>query len=568
MWRVVAVGISAVVALSLTPGATVGAFEHGETSSTSSSGCTPGENGCMPTPEQCATGNYNNFWDGGYTGRFAVCVSGGGHIVSYVGGEPGQLCGVAITNDVVVAQDEYGRDPNDCPKRPIDHNEAERTSNMKHFANVAPHAESTDQHAHSDLAFWGDRAFAGNYGGVRIFDISSPSRPKQLAELFCPARQNDVSVWDDILVVSVDRPLQSPRCGSGDPSSMTDPSAFEGLRIFSIKDILRTPPGPDGRVRVQPVATVPVDCGSHTNTLIPDVSNGRILVYVAATAYNPGPRCGHENALLYGYDPLHGKISIIEVPLARPQDARIVAEPKVQAPINGLEADEGIQMHRKSISCHDITMFIELKLAAASCISEAQLWDISDPAKPKTLEATHIDSRQVEFYHSAGFSWDGETVVFSDEPVQYDRCDSDSQRGRLWFYSVRDPSEPLGSFQIPRNEGEQVCYAHQFSVMPVPGRDILILGGYGGGVSVVDFTYPQNAQEIGFFDFDDSGVPSDTWTAYWYNGFIYAQDGLKWSAADAAPHRGFDIYHLMDPARDGARRFPYMNPQTQESFIR
>jgi gamma-glutamyltranspeptidase/glutathione hydrolase len=83
-------------------------------SSGTETGCVVGVDGCMPTPEQCATGRYNGHWDGGYAGRLAVCVGGGGHIVQYAGGDANLLCGAIIAADQLVA----GRwtDPNRCPR--------------------------------------------------------------------------------------------------------------------------------------------------------------------------------------------------------------------------------------------------------------------------------------------------------------------------------------------------------------------------------------------------------------------------------------------------------------------
>lgn len=539
--------------------------------------CTPGENGCLPTPEQCATGDYNNFWPGDSAGRFAVCVGAADYIAYYSGGDATTMCGTVIVADHLVSPyyyggDEYGSDPNDC-LRSTTLSTAERTANLKHVSNQAP-SEPSAANAQSDLAFWGKLAFAGNYKGVRIFDVSSAPNPKLVADLRCPASQNDVSVWEDVLVVSVDRPRTGPGCGSEalPADQQTNPTGFEGLRIFRISEIAAAAAETDDRVvqSVEPIATVPVDCGSHTNTLVPELDKNRVLVYVASTGYNPGPRCSIENAALFGYDPLHRKISIVEVALDAPDKARIISEPRIDAPV--FEGHHGHAygavtnpIPRKTISCHDINVFLEIGLAAASCLSEGQLWDISDPAHPKTLEAVHIDNDNVEFWHSASFTWDGKTVVFSDEsPVN--TCGTGTKTGRLWFYEVADPSRPLGSFQIPRAEENSPCFAHNFNLMPVVGRDIAVMGAYGGGVSVVDFTYPDNAQEIAFYDFD-SGTASDTWSAYWYNGYIYANDGLQWFGEQQRPHRGFDVFHLDDLAREGAKRFSYLNPQVQESLI-
>jgi hypothetical protein len=594
--RLAAATVCALPLLVAAPGtSTAGAALAGARAESEDSGCTPGENGCLPTPEQCSTGEYNGFWEGRSDSHFAVCVGGGGQIISYVGGTTSPLCGLSIVAGVVVAQDEHGRDPNDCPVTTTPADASPSSLNMTLRANVPPvPSPANANRRQTDLAFWEHLALAGSDEGVRVIDISSPERPRVIADLDCYGPQGDVSVYEDLVVLSVDRPMTTSGCaGSAEAKNPTDPTSFEGLRVFRLSDLLAAPPDVNGKVHVEPVATVPVDCGSHTNTLLPQPD--RVLVYVSATAYNPGPRCRNTTAPAYQppnpavrpYSPLHGKISIVEIPLADPPRARIVSEPLVEAPVYTLEPEEGTHYSNsrdgESISCHDITVSVELRRAAAACVSDGQLWDITDPVNPDTGNALHIDNRQVHFWHSAAFSSDGTVVVFGDEPNGggYPFCRGETTRGRLWFYRVpteheadRTPLLPhvsapvataLGSYQIPRSEGAQVCFAHNFNVVPMPGRDIAIVSAYGGGVSVVDFTYPDEAREIAYFDVDDpaEGAPSMSWSAYWYNGLIYSNDGLN-----SGPQRGFDVLQLHDVPPHGAARLRYLNPQTQEFLIR
>ncbi|MGH2706721.1 MAG: LVIVD repeat-containing protein [Actinomycetota bacterium] len=421
----------------------------------------------------------------------------------------------------------------------------------------------------SDLAFWKDRVFAGNYGGVRIFDIAKPAEPKLLASLACPAAQNDVSVWEDLLFVSVDRPLESSKCDSPSADPPTKKSAFEGVRIFRVSEILKAKPDPaDQKIKsVDPIAAVPTDCGSHTHTLIPDLDDERLLIYVSSYAIRSGPRCGPENAKAEGYDPLHRKISIIEVPLDKPKDAKVIATPKIEAPVYDL-ADLGETGFHPTVGCHDIQVFRELKLAAAACLSDGQLWDISDLEHPRTTKAVHIDNPHVQFWHSAAFTWDGKQVIFGDEVVSGNGTCGDRAEGagRLWFYPVSSKAEkPLGSFQIPRSQGDKYCSAHLFNVIPRVDRQVLVASWYEGGTTVVDFTDPASPEEIGYYD-ARRPVPADTWASYWYNDFLYANDGVEEDPTDVY-HRGFDVLQLTDPVGK-APNFSYMNPQTQESLIR
>ena len=122
----------------------------------------------------------------------------------------------------------------------------------------------------SDIAFWGDLAYVGDYGGFRIFDVSKPT-PTLVSDTRCYGPQGDPSVFDrdrdgraDTLVLSVDSVLAGPQCGAGpvskSPATGRYPDgAWEGLRIFDISN----PSAP------RQIATVYQDCGSHTNTLLP-----------------------------------------------------------------------------------------------------------------------------------------------------------------------------------------------------------------------------------------------------------------------------------------------------------
>ncbi len=391
----------------------------------------------------------------------------------------------------------------------------------------------------SDLSFWGDIAYAGNYGGFRVFDMSDPGTPVELANVDCPGPQNDTSVWGNILILSVDAVMEGPNCGDAQLPSVPAPAeGWEGIRIFDVSD----PANP------QFVKSVYTDCGSHTNNIIPDEANGRLLVYVLSYALRGGPTCGEPD--LPG-SPGNGQISIVEVPFDDPASAEVLRT--VPIPVNqtfddlvflGLGATDG---------CHDVQFFLELGIAAAACLSEGQIWDISDPANPVI---THrIDNDNIEIWHSATFTWDGKTIVYGDETIFGSCQNPDQMNGRLWFYDFESHHAPLGSFLIPRIQ-DDYCGSHLFTVLPrKDGLQILASSWYGGGTSMIDFTDPANAVEIGYYDAQDP--IADTWATYWYNGFIYANDIT----------RGVDVFKFSDFAGGNTVKFDYLNPQVQETLI-
>jgi hypothetical protein len=205
--------------------------------------------------------------------------------------------------------------------------------------------------------------------------------------------------------------------------------------------------------------------------------------------------------------------------------------------------------------CHDIQVFPRKGLAAAACVSVGQLWDISDPANPRTARSLWtVDEPDVDFYHSAAFTWDAKVIVFGDESSD-GLCST--RHGALWFHGRRGGAT-LGFFQIPRVQRESgpvidYCSAHMFAVLDLRRSYRLVAGWYTGGVSVVDFTRPGRAREVAFYDFAPT-EPEDTeglWSAYAYNGRVYSNGYF----------RGFDSLTIPQTRRGSDLRA--MNPQTQ-----
>ncbi len=403
----------------------------------------------------------------------------------------------------------------------------QHSQNVKLLVNV-PRSGSATQ---SDLAFWGGYAYAGHYDGFRVIDISNPEAPVLVATVHCPGAQGDVSVYRNLLFQSVDDFPSARGCDD----SQANVDLWEGVRIFDISN-------PAAPTLLASVATA---CGSHTNTLVPDPANNRAFVYVSSypSMFN-GDDC----------DAPHGIISIVTVPLANP----------AVATVDRYELDDETSSYSTPFggtfrACHDITVFLEIKRAAASCLSEAQMWDISDPAEPVFL--WRFDHADAEIWHSAAFSWNGSVVAFGDEAGGGSEAwctDPDDNHGRVWFLDVAD-GKSRGSYKIPRVE-EGTCTVHYFNFVPLPkGRKVLVSASYTGGTTIVDVDRillgASTAEaEVGFYRPEGGNV----WSSYWYNGFIYTNDIL----------RGVDVMLLSSELRAGARKLASMNPQTQETLIR
>jgi len=457
------------------------------------------------------------------------------------------------------------------------HDEADHSLAMNRLVEVPNLTGATN----SDLAFWGNRAYAANYGGVRIFDISRPGRPTQLVDFRCFGPQNDVVVWRNrLMFTAVDRTLTGPECGATATESSADPEGWEGVRIFDVSN----PRKP------RYIDAVYTDCGAHTITLYPK-SRDELLLYVSSYPLAPGPTCGAVNGPPAGNSPLHEKISVISVPTDDPADARVVAEPPISYPgdpDNRFDPQEHAfpEGFGDLTACHDIGVFVELKLAAAACAEQAQLWRIDANGIPDTAnpvwvydDGTDTDGPgggdvAVDFWHSATFSWDGKIVNFIDEsfgvgcPTVTPIAGVPSDTGRMFFLDRRT-GEKLSHFQIPRPEsalneqGEETAYCSAHLGTPVPTDDayLLVNAWYEGGADVIDFTDPRNPVEIAFWDARPAGAGgSNTWAAYWYEGRAASRGGLTVYGNDIG--RGLQVFDVTGAHVDDAW-LPYLNPQTQ-----
>ncbi|PVG80929.1 hypothetical protein DDE18_20380 [Nocardioides gansuensis] len=420
-----------------------------------------------------------------------------------------------------------------------------RTANLKVLA-TSEKVFADPTYRNSDLAFWGGVAYAGNYDGFRSIDISDPEKPTVLSDFVCPGSQQDVSVWKGLLFSSIDAPVTGPECGS--PRSPSGTPGFEGIRIFDVSN-------PSAPSYVGAVAT---DCGSHTHTLVPDPADpSHVYLYVASYPSGVLAESAYGNScsrLAPDGTQGHSKISVIEVPLADPASAAVVSEPTFE--LDDFRSTAGFR------GCHDISVFSEIQRAAAACMSEGQIWDLSDLERPQTIARVHNPA--VEFFHSATFTWDGSTLLFGDEAgggtSPRCRASDPTTLGAIWIYDMAsldlgtgvEPS--LSHFKIPRVQGDVArCTMHNFNVLPVEGRYVAVSAAYSGGTTVFDFTDRSRPVEIAHND----PHGANTWSSYWYNGQIYTND----------TGRGFDVMLLSDQARAGAKRLPYLNPQTQEQLI-
>jgi len=446
--------------------------------------------------------------------------------------------------------------------------------------------------ANSDLAFQGNHLFQGNFYGVNIYDISNPAKTTLLTSMVCPGGQGDVSVYKNLLFMSVEMPNGRLDCGTQgfppepkppaeDEKKPTLPAAqkerFRGVRIFDIADV-KNP---------KQVAAVQTCRGSHTHTLVVDPNDkDNVYIYVSGTSFvrqsEELPGCSGEapdkdpNTALF-------RIDVIKVPLAAPQDAQVVSNPRVfmdprTGALNSLSSGGthgekgGVEKPADSDQCHDITVYSKIGLAAGACSGNGILLDIKDPVHPKRLDA--VNDPNYAYWHSASFSNDGKKIVFTDEwgggLGARCRANDPNKWGADAIFHLKDNKLSFASYyKLPAAQGDsENCVAHNGSLIPVPGRDIEVQGWYQGGISVMDFTDAEHPVEIAYFDRGPIDpkmlVLGGDWSAYWYNGHIYASEIA----------RGLDIFELtptkfltqneIDAAK--AVRVAELNVQNQEQI--
>jgi hypothetical protein len=400
--------------------------------------------------------------------------------------------------------------------------------------------------ANSDLAFSGNHLFQGNFHGFNTYDIENTRRPRLLASIVCPGGQGDVSVHGNLLFMSVEQTRGRIDCGVQGVEAPVSAERFRGIRIFDISDISKP----------RQVAAVQTCRGSHTHTLVPDPKDkGSIYVYGSGTG---SVRSGEELAGCSGLKPEEDpntalfSIDVIKVPLATPEKAAIVNRPRIFADpktgaISGLwqGGDHGPGTQRTSTTnqCHDITVFPEVGLAAGACSGNGILLDISDPVNPIRLD--HVSDKNFAYWHSATFNNDGSKIIFTDEWGGGTRPRCRATDLPTWgadaIFDIVDKKLKFGGyFKMPAAQTEtENCVAHNGSIIPVPGRDIMVQAWYQGGLSVFDFTDSANPVEIAFFDRGPIDakqlITGGYWSTYWYNGHIYG--------AEIA--RGIDIFRLL-----------------------
>ena len=398
--------------------------------------------------------------------------------------------------------------------------------------------------SNTDVAFRDHIMVAGSYHGFNIYALGDNGQPDLIASVVCPGGQGDVSIVDDLLIMSVEETRGRVDCGLEGVAEEISEERFRGLRIFDLSDLTQP----------KQVGAVQTCRGSHTHSVVsgPD-ADGKLIVYNSGISRvrdeEELPGCvdespGDDRTALF-------RIDVIEIPVDNPAASRIIDSPTVFAdPETGALAGlwrggdhgENTQETYRTDQCHDITVFPSLGLAAGACSGNGILFDITDPRAPERIDA--VSDSGFAYWHSATFNNDGTKVLFTDEWGGGTRPRCRTYDPLTWgadaIYDIVNGKLAFRShFKMPAPQGEtENCVAHNGSIIPVPGRDIFVQAWYQGGLSIIDFTDSANPVEIAYFDrgpIDDTDlVTGGYWSTYWYQGRIYGTEII----------RGIDVFAL------------------------
>jgi LVIVD repeat len=462
----------------------------------------------------------------------------------------------------------------------------------------------------SDLAFTGKYTIQGNYNGFQVFDISNPAKPVNVLTYVCPASQSDVSVFKNLLFVSGEGQTGRVDCGIQGVPEPVSKDRLRGIRVFDISNMAAP----------KYVTSVQTCRGSHTHTVVTDPRDKEnVYIYVSGSA---GVRSAEElpgckDGPIDDPETARFRLEVIKVPLAAPQTAAIVSSPRIfyglAPPPRRVEPGRGGAPANTSVDpfapgaaaatppattapapaagsggggggrggrgnsgpnqCHDITVYPEIGFAGGACGGYGLLLDIRDVANPKRIDqAADIN---MSFWHSATFSNDGSKILFSDEwgGGTQPRCrETDKlEWGANALFTIENNKMQFKSYyKIPAAQTSfENCVAHNGSLVPIPGREVMVQGWYQGGISVFDWSDPSKPTEIAYFDrgpVDSTRlITGGSWSVYWYNGLIVSSEIA----------RGLDVFELLPSGLltqneiDAAKtvRFDYLNAQEQRKLV-
>jgi hypothetical protein len=377
--------------------------------------------------------------------------------------------------------------------------------------------------------------------GIRIFDITDIANPKYVTNVqTCRGSHTHTVVIDPndstnvYVYVSGSAPVRSPSelpgCVRQSPDSNPNSSLF---RI----EVIKVPVAAPEQAAI-------VSSPRIFDSLAPPPQHGEMQQDLAEAARVADSARAHGGftARLFGMERVVGQRfttpmldSLVKARGGTGGSAATAADSAtLRANIQGI-IDNMFTANRRRTGpnqCHDITVYPAIGLAGGACGGYGLLLDIRDVAHPRRIGA--VADSNFSYWHSATFNNDGTQILFTDEwgGGGQPKCrDYDKPEwGADALFTLDNGQMRFRSYYkmlAPQTANEN-CVAHNGSLIPIPGRDIMVQSWYQGGVSIFDWTDAAHPKEIAFFDRGpvDGTKPADggTWSAYWYNGHIYSSE--------------------------------------------
>jgi hypothetical protein len=421
--------------------------------------------------------------------------------------------------------------------------------------------------------------------GLRIFDISDITRPRNVGNVqTCRGSHTHTVVVDPkdtenvYVYISGAAPVRSssemPGCSDANPEADPNSALF---RIEVIKVPLAHPeqaaivssPRIFNDLAAPPThGEAPEDLAAHEEQLANARKSGGFIVKIHGSDAVLGEH--FTGPLLDSIVKARGGTG---APTGADSAALREQLPAILTALFGAPIDGPAPPPTGPTQCHDITVYPALGLAGGACGGYGLLLDIRDPANPRRIAA--VADSNFSYWHSATFSNDGTKLLFTDEWGGGSQAKCRATDKKEWganaiFTRTGDKLTFKSYYKMPAPQTRQEnCVAHNGSLIPIPGRDVMVQGWYQGGISVFDWTDPANPREIAFFDrgpVDSTELASGgSWSVYWYNGVMVSSEIA----------RGLDIFELTPSGLlsqneiDAAKtvRFDYLNTQGQPRIV-
>ena len=386
--------------------------------------------------------------------------------------------------------------------------------------------------ANTDMAFKDDVMVAGSYHGFNIYSLKSDGIPELISSVVCPGGQGDVSIVGNLLIMSVEENRSRIDCGLEGIGSDASPERFRGIRIFDISNLSKPRQvGAVQTCRGSHTHSVVSSSTSENKIIVYNSGTGRVRDNEELSSCLGWTGGGSSYFTIDIIeipinDPSSSKI------VKSPAVFTDIETGNVAGLWRGGDHGGDTQDTNPTDQCHDITVFPSANIAAGACSGNGILFDITDPYNPTRLDVVtdvgfaywhsatfNNDGTKVIFTDEWGGG--GRARCRAWDPLDW---------GADAIYDIVDNKLEFRShYKMPAPQLEtENCVAHNGSIVPIPNRDIFVQAWYQGGMSIMDFTDSSNPIEIAYFDrgpiLEDLLITGGYWSTYFYKGFIYGTE--------------------------------------------